>query len=429
MTRPPSRAPRGAAHGTSRAPRRVGLAATLSAAALLAAACGGGSEAVETAAPDDWDAVLAEADGQTVDWYMYGGDERLNRFVNGEVADRLGDLGVTLRQVRISDTADAVNKVLGEQQAGRRSGGSVDAIWLNGENFATGVQAEAWRCGWAEDLPNAEFVDLDSPAVATDFGVPTEGCEAAWQQANSALVYDSAALDEDDVASLDALLAWAERNPGRFTYPAPPDFTGSMAVRTVLYDTLGGPEELAGDFDPAAYDEASARLWDRLREIAPTLWRRGETYPQSQEQVEKLFADGEISAFLTYGPGAVGSLVEDGVFPESTREAVLSVGNISNVSFVAVPANAGDQAGALVLANVLQDPEVQLGLYEAAGIYPAIDVRRTDPEVQERFAAVATSPSVLSPEELTRDARPELASEYLERIEDDWVDRVLQGRR
>ena len=46
-----------------------------------------------------------------------------------------------------------------------------------------------------------------------------------------------------------------------------------------------------------------------------------------------------------------------------TREAVLGVGNISNVSFVTIPANAEHQAGALVLANVLQDPEVQLALF------------------------------------------------------------------
>lgn len=197
---------------------------------------GGGAS---SAASDDWDAVLGEARGQTVDWYMYGGDQRLNRLVEGVVTDRLADLEVTLRQVRISDTADAVAQVLGERQAGRDSGGSVDAIWVNGENFATGVQADLWRCGWADDLPNARYVDLDAPEVATDFGVPTQGCEAAWQQASSALVYDSAELAEPDVASVDSLLAWAERNPGRFTYPAPPDFTGSMAVRTVLYDTAG----------------------------------------------------------------------------------------------------------------------------------------------------------------------------------------------
>ncbi|CAN5593034.1 ABC transporter substrate-binding protein [soil metagenome] len=406
--------------------RLLSLTAGLLALGALAAGCGGSSPEADAVPLDDWSAVLAEADGQTVDWYLYGGDDRLNAFVDGEVTDRLADLGVTLNPVRITDTAEALDKVLGETRAGKASGGSVDAIWLNGENFATGVQADLWRCGWPSRLPNAQYVDLEDPAVATDFGVPVDDCEAAWQSASSALVYDSDALSGADVASVDSLLAWAAAHPGRFTYPAPPDFTGSMAVRTLLYDTIGGPDALPGEYDEAAYAEAVAPFWERLRDVAPTLWRGGETYPQSQADVEKLYADGEISAFLTYGPGAVGPAVEDGVFPDSTREAVLSSGNIGNVSFVAVPANAGDQAGALVLANVLEDPEVQLGLYEAVGIFPAIDLDTLDADLQQRFADVPTSASVLSPAELAADAVPELASAYLRRIEDDWVTEVLQ---
>ena len=408
--------------------RRPRLPLLLAASVLALVGCSGSDPAGPAVAADDWGAVLAEADGQTVNWYMYGGDDVLNTFVNGEVADRLAELGVTLNQVRISDTADAVNKVLGEQQAGRTSGGSVDAIWVNGENFATGVQADLWRCGWAQDLPNAQYVDLEAPEVANDFGVPVNGCEAAWQQANSALVYDSADLDAKDVASVTALFDWARANPGRFTYPAPPDFTGSMAVRTILYDTIGGPGSLvrAADEDADEYAAATARLWERLGNVAPSLWRKGETYPQSQDAVEKLYADGEISAFFTYGPGAVGQKAADGLYPATTRETVPSIGNISNVSFVAIPGNAANQAAALVLANVLQEPEVQLALYRAAGIYPAIDVSRTSPDVQDQFAAVEVSPSVLTLDELTRNAQPELASTYLARIEKDWTVEVLQ---
>ncbi len=414
-------------------PGRRAALAVAAALALAGAAAGCGTDdpagAAEAAPSDDWDAVLAEADGQTVHWYMYGGDDRLNTFVDDVVAPRLAALGVTLDQVRIDDTSEAVNKVLGEKQAGRTSGGAVDAIWINGENFATGVQADLWRCDWAGDLPNARYVDLASAAVATDFGTPVEGCEAAWQQASSALVYDSAVLDPADVASVASFEAWIEAEPGRFTYPAPPDFTGSMAVRTFLYDTLGGPDALLGadpDVDSDVFTSAAQDTYARLNDLEPSLWRGGSSYPQSQEDVEKLYADGEVSAFFTYGPGAVGPKVADGVYPGTTREAVLAPGNISNVSFVTIPANAEHQAGALVLADVLQDPDVQLALLEANGSYPAIDVSTTDQETQAAFAAVATSPSVLDLDTLTADARPELAGAYLTAIEKGWTAEVQQ---
>ncbi len=409
--------------------------AALTTAALALSACGSsaGDDLASTAAPaaradtiSDWDDVLALAQGQTVNWYMYGGDDTLNSFVTGYVADRLAAKGVTLNQVKITDTVDAVNKVLGEVQAGRTDNGSVDAIWLNGENFATGVQAGLWVCGWDRVLPNSRFVDFTDPAVTSDFGVPVDGCEAVWQQADSALVYDSAALDAADVTSVESLLSWAAAHPGRFTYPAPPDFTGSMAVRTLLYDAIGGPATLAGPFDEAAYGTATANFWSRLNDIEPSLWRGGSTYPQSQSAVEKLYSDGEISAYFTYGPGAVGDQVRKGLFPESTREAVLSSGNIGNRSFVTIPANAAHQFGAMVLADVLQDPQTQLELLTRQGVYPAIDVTRTSPEVQAQFAAVPVHPSVLPLAALTANVQPELAAAYLSRIEQDWTTLVLQ---
>jgi putative spermidine/putrescine transport system substrate-binding protein len=398
------------------------------AALLLVAACGGPPPPPAAATPDpaDWDAVLAQARGTTLDWYLYGGDDAINGFVSGYVAPRLAELGVTLNTVPVADTADAVNKVLGEVQAGRTTDGTVDAIWINGENFATGKQAGLWFCGYPDRLPNARYVDLTDPAVATDFGTPVEGCEAAWQQASSALVYDSAQLTDADVASLGALEAWARANPGRFTYPAPPDFTGSMVVRTFLYDTGGDPEALAGPFDQARFAPFAERLTERLQALEPALWRGGQTYPTSQDAVEQLYATGEIAAYFTYGPGAVGNRVADGTFPATTREAVPDVGNIGNVSNIAIPVNSPDKAAAMVLANLLQDPQTQLRFYADAGSYPAIDVARTDPATQEAFAAVQPSPSVLPLEQLTANVRPELDSGYVTAVDDAWTAGVLQ---
>ena len=409
-------------------PLRLRSAAALaSAAALTLGACSGGAGSSPTQiSVSDWSQVITDAKGQTVNWYMYGGDDKLNGFVKDDVARRLAKFGVTLKQVRITDTADAVNKVLGEKQAGRTSGGAVDAIWINGENFATGIQAHLWACGWADELPNAKYVDLKAAAVTNDFGVPVRGCEAVWQRANSALVYKSANLKPADVAPVDSLLTWAKSHPGKFTYPAPPDFTGSMAVRSLLYAQLGGPSKLAGAFDVKTYREATRGFYDRLNAIEPTLWRQGKTYPSSQDDVEKLFANGEISAYFTYGPGAVAAKVGDGTYPKTTREAVPASGNISNDSFITIPKNAAHRSAALVLANRLQDPEVQLALFKANGSYPGIDVSRVSATVRKQFAAVQQSPSVLSLAQLSANAQPELASDYITRIEKDWTSQVLQ---
>ena len=114
-------------------------------------------------------------------------------------------------------------------------------MWVNGDNFATGRQADAWLCGWSADLPNMRFTDPADPLLDEDFGVPVQGCEAPWHKAQFTLVYDSARVPTTP--------PW----PGSWTgprptpavrLPAPPDFTGSVFVRQVLYSVSGGYAEV-----------------------------------------------------------------------------------------------------------------------------------------------------------------------------------------
>ncbi len=110
--------------------------------------------------PADWDAVLAEAKGQTVYWHAWGGDPKINDFIAwvGEQAE--ARYGVTLEQVKLASTADAVARVVAEKQAGQDTGGAVDLIWINGENFAA-MKSEGLLFGpFAESLPNWPLVDV-----------------------------------------------------------------------------------------------------------------------------------------------------------------------------------------------------------------------------------------------------------------------------
>lgn len=370
---------------------------------------------------EDWDSVLAAADGQTVNWYMFGGDEDLNAYVNGYVADELAEQGVTLNQVKVGDTVEAVNTVLAEQQAGADTDGALDAIWINGENFLTGKQADLWFCGWADQIPSAELVPWDDPAINTDFGEPVEACEAPWSRAQSILVYDSEVLP-DGLESVEALWEWAEQNPGRFTYSAPPDFTGSMALRTMLYAHTGGYEDLLVDYDEATFEEKTDGFWDRMNELEASLWRGGETYPQTNAEVVDLFADDQIDAYITYQVSEVILNVEDGVYPDTARgNAFDEGGNIGNTNYVAIPFNSPNKAGAMVLTDVLHSVEAQLDK-SAIGYFPVIDVEKTD-----QSEAFDTDSDLVPPfTELIDGAVPELSGDWINAIDDAWQERVLQ---
>src|SRR5260370_41194758 len=89
-----------------------------------------------------WEEVVRKARGTDVGFGMWAGDEDRNRLFRSSVSKRLkDDFGITLRIVPNGDTAEAVNKLLNEKGAGKTEGGSIDVLWINGENFRTAKQA------------------------------------------------------------------------------------------------------------------------------------------------------------------------------------------------------------------------------------------------------------------------------------------------
>jgi putative spermidine/putrescine transport system substrate-binding protein len=402
---------------------------------VLAAAPVGASGGSESGPPFEerlsamsWGDIVAEAEGQSLFFYMWGGSEAINRYVTEYLGGRLQEeYGVTLEMVPVNDASVFVNKVLGERAAQIDTRGSVDLVWINGENFRTMKEAELLFGPYASRLPNAEYVNLDDPAIAFDFGYPVEGYESPYGSAQMVMIHDSAAVTEPP-ESVQALLDWIRANPGRFTYPAPPDFTGSAFVRHIFYHAAGGYENLIGPFDQALYDAVAPGAWELLNAIEPYLWREGETYPETATALEDLFGNGEVYFDMAYNPAEAANLVAQGRYPESTRTFVFDEGTIGNTHFVAIPYNSPHKAAAMVAANLILDPAAQLekSRPEVWGDLTVLTIDRLPEEWRRRFENQERAPSVLSPEVLGSHRAPELQADWLGAIEAGWIENVLE---
>ena len=145
----------------------------------------------------DWDQVVEAARGGKVNWFMWGGADNINDYVSDTVGGiLLRDYGITLNRVSVTDTAEVVNLVLGEKEAGVTDAGAVDMIWINGENFRTMKEGEMVWCGYTDLLPNNALINWDNPAIANDFGVPVEGCEVPWSRAQFAFAHEAARVPD-----------------------------------------------------------------------------------------------------------------------------------------------------------------------------------------------------------------------------------------
>ena len=382
-----------------------------------------------------WQDVLTQSRGTTVNWYMWGGSAAINDFVDAFYGDVLRDeFGITLKRVPVADTADAVNLVMSETQAGITDRGSVDMIWINGQNFFTLRQANLLYGPWAENIPNSVLVDWDNPAVAFDFGFPVEGYESPWSSAQFHFIYDSARMSESELPrTYDELEAWIRAHPGRFTYiaPGPGAFQGTRFVKQVFYWASGGYEQWVGEWNQALYDQKSPELWNKLNSWKPFLWRNGATYPANENELHQLFANREVDFTITLAPAGAGPAIAGGLIPESSRAFALKEYLIGDYNYVAIPSNASHKAAALVLADLILRPDRQAGHIlptSGFGLGYAIDLGRvsaTDRALLEASLA-QLGPATADADMLAQAFAPDMAPQSQSFIEPDWEANVLR---
>ena len=132
---------------------------------------------------------------------------------------------------------------------------------------------------------------------------------------------------------------------------------------------------------------------------------------------------------MSYHQANAQSKILQGRYPESVRTFVMEDGSIFNTHFTAIPYNAPNRAGALLVANFLLSPEAQLHKNnpENWGDFTALDLDRLPEDMRKRFVSLDLGAATLSLAELADSAVPEIPSGYLELLERDWEKYVLRN--
>ena len=376
-----------------------------------------------------WQQIEAQGENQDVYFYAWGGDPQINAYLQWAAKQVDDKYNINLVHVKLSDTSEAVSRVLAEKSANNNDKGSVDLIWINGANFATMSENSLLLKQWANKLPNFALTDPDNnPAVNFDFGVPTNGMEAPWGQASLTFYYDSLSTNKSPT-TLNQLVNWTAQNPGRFSYPKPPDFLGMSFLKYALvmlheqHDAKTGENTKAQLNLPATEQNTDiilAPLWTFLDDLHPTLWRKGEQFVQTGAHMRRLVDDTELSLAFTFSAPEVPAAVQRYDLPESIRSYAMSDGSLSNTHFVAIPYNASHPQAAQLVANFLMSPEAQ--------------AKKQTPDIWGDKTVLV--PSTLNPEQqaLFKDNKPHPSALPFDSIKrtvsephPSWVDAIMQG--
>ncbi len=379
----------------------------------------------EDIATERWSALEKKARGQTVYFHAWGGEPRINAYIAWAAAEVEKRYGVTVSHVKVAETGNVVTQIIAEETAGRTNGGSVDLVWINGENFATlKMQGLLASKGWADALPNWQYVDVaGKPTVLSDFTVATDGLESPWGMAKLVFIHDSARLPEPP-RNLQALADFAKQNPGRVSYPQPPNFHGSTFLKQLLIGMIDDPEKLQQPVDLDRFQADVAPLFQYLDDLHPNLWRSAQAFPQNAAQMRQLLADGELDIAISFNPGDASSAIANGELPETVRTFVFEDGTIGNTHFVAIPFNSSAQEGAMVFANFLLSPEAQARKQdpEIWGDPTVLDVSALPAKEKALFTGLDLGPATLAPAALGP-TLPEPHPSWVSALEREWAAR------
>jgi len=392
--------------------------------AVIIGACNSKQASVD---PANFSEALKSATGKTVTFYGWGGDQMINQWIDNILAPTLKQkYNVNLVRVPM-DIGDILTKLTGEKQAGVNSG-DIDVVWINGENFFIAKTAGLLYGPIINKIENyTHYIDGGAADSNFDFGVAIDGMEVPYGKAQLVFIADSAVLSRFP-ASTGELLELAKRYPGRLTYPAPPNFTGSAFIRNIISDIIGYDAFFNAPSDEQGLYAVIKPALDYLIELKPYLWQKGETYPRDNIALDTMYADGQTLMTVNYTPFHAAQRIAAGQFPPTSRTFLFDRGNIGNTHYVAVPYNAPNKDAALVLINHIISAEMQISKYDTKnwGDLPVFDTNRLNSAERNLLDSIDNGVGILSPAELQEKRIPEVQAEKVPVVDRLWYRYILE---
>ncbi len=305
----------------------------------------------------DWQTIEQQADGETVYFHAWGGSQEINRYIQWASKELKSRYNVTLNHVKVTDISETTSRLIAEKAANKNTGGSVDMVWINGENFKSMKDNQLLFGPFVDGLPHWQYVDKSLP-VNVDFSEPTEGLEAPWGVGQLVFIHDSEELNNPP-HTFTEMLSYAKAFPNRLSYPRPPEFHGTSFIKALLIELSNNDPALGAPVTAQSFDRVTLPLWKYLDEFHRVAWRGGNQFPAGTAETIQLLDDRQIDLAITFNPNAVFSAQSSGKLAETTKAYAMETGALSNIHFLAIPWNANAKAGAQVAINFLLSPEAQ----------------------------------------------------------------------
>lgn len=391
-------------------------------------ACSKNNKDIETSQnfnPDTpFDELVEQAKGDKVSFYGWGGDEDRNKWLSQTVAPIIKDKYDINLEIIPMDIDDILSKLSGEKQAGLENG-SIDMIWINGENFYSAKENDLLFGPFTQALPNFDkYIDKEDSEIRNDFGFSIDGYEAPYSKAQLVFINDKAKSIETP-ANAEEFMDYCKKYKGKVTYPASTDFTGSAFIRTMIYDIVGHEQFANMKADKAIVKSEIEPALKYFRELNKYLWNDGKTFPATSGEVDNMFRDGELMMTLNYYPYTAAVGIEKAYYPDSVQTFLFDKGTVGNTNYIAIAKNSAKKAAAMIAINEIISAEIQATQFEELRSLPVISHDKLNDREKYRFSQIDIGKGVLPQDEILSKRLAEMPANIVPIIEELWLEEVV----
>jgi putative spermidine/putrescine transport system substrate-binding protein len=373
---------------------------------------------------EQWNRLLDSSEGTIVNLLYYSKEEPVIEWLKNDFTKDLSiKYGIDLR-LQFMELSKIENLLLDSKS--NEENHDYDIVYISDDGFKALKENGLLYPDVLKKLPNYYTnINHEAYSVNYDEGIPVEFMEVPIFKNQLVFIHNEDIIYETP-STFDEFKELAVDNREKITYPHPSTEAGLAFILSAIASKVD-VEALnrASDNKEEIYDIVKPGL-DYLEDLDGYLYNAGESYPNSIEQMDELYVNGDLLFTMTMDFNKATEKIDEETFMRASNTFVIDDGTTGFIDYFAVPALADNKAGALVVINDIISGETQSNIYGNFEMnkLPIVDQNNMPNEALSHLKAVDIKYTSIRFDELSDYFVPEIRSDVREVIVELWREYV-----
>ncbi len=371
-----------------------------------------------------WETIVESADNTILNVLYYSDDKEIVDWLKNDFRKDIKikyNIEMRFTYMKFSEISELLFELKENDEESE-----YDLIYLSDYGFKELKENEYLYPDVLIKLPNY-YTNLKNKEYISEYdqGIKIDNYEVPIFKDQLVFINNEDILYETPV-TYDELLEIAKKNKGMITYPDPKTKTGMAFILSAILSKVDFEELNQIDIDKDTIYEYVKPGIDYLIELDPYLYNKGESYPESDDDMDKLLSENKLLFSMSMDYNRVAENIADSIFPKGCNTFVIDEGTTGDVDYFAVLNKSNNKSASLVVLNDIISGKTQGVIYGNTKLnkLPIVDFKSM-PSIELQFIkSVKVKYTSIKYDELVDYYIPEINSDVKNIIYELWSEYV-----